>query len=243
VGTSLYVLDAQTVRLGDGLDYIVDGVTRIDDGLGTHLWDTTQIVDPLGLPGLSSSPYWLGTFGSAIDFAHANAIDVQEDGSWVMSLKHLDAIARVNADGSLRWVISGEPSKATFYGPSIPLLAVKGLETSFQHPHSVGLSPSGTVLVFDNGDVVAGEPFSRVIELAVDEASLQAEIVGAWELGVVCPVQSSVYALPDGSLLAACAATKELFELDEAGIRRRSMLSCRDGAPGNSFVRVQPLDG
>lgn len=238
-GTELYALDTEPVPYPDGVSYLVDGVTAVTLGAdaGAHVWDLGQVMDPTGLQS-TEALYWLGQFGGAVDFAHENGIDVYPDGDWLLSFKVLDTIARIDRDtGAARWTLTGGDSAAVWDAPALALSGCCGLVPSFQHPHAPILTPSGSVLVVDNGD---GLETTRVLELAVDEDALTAEVVAAWDLGVVCPVQSSAYPLPDGAILAACARTGELFELDASGIRRRVKLSCTNGG-GLTFTRAIPL--
>lgn len=239
-GGALRMLDAQLLRYSS-LDYVIDGITEVRDGAATHVWDVRQILDPVGQPGELAGAYWLTIFPTGIDFAHMNSFDTQDDGGFFLTLKHLDTIARVNADGTLRWHMYGERHDTLFFGPEMAVSSSAGLDAAFQHPHHVNTTPWGTVLVFDNGDPRTGATTARAVEMTIDEDALTADVIRAWDLGVSCPVQSSVFPLSDGSLLAACAAAKQTFELDDTGIRRNSSISCRDGGPATSFVRVQPI--
>lgn len=236
----ILALDTVPVAYPDGKDYLVDGVSVVDGQTSTHVWDIGGIVDPQGLPPVREQFYWAGAFPGAVDFAHENAIDVLPDGDWLISLKHLDTILRIDTAGNVRWSLSGMPTAAVFVGgPALELRSSVGLDPTFQHPHNPNFSPWGTLLVVDNGSTSAED--TRVLELLVDEDLGVADVIRAWDLGVSCPVQSSAFGLPDGTILATCARTRELFELDDSGIRRRTEISCADDEAAGSFVRVQPV--
>ncbi|MCA9492221.1 MAG: aryl-sulfate sulfotransferase [Myxococcales bacterium] len=234
-GENTFVLDATSQTLSDGQDYIVDGVTRIAGGEATHAWDMLQIVDPVGLPGVSGPSYWFQYLGS-IDTVHLNSIDVLADGSWLLSLKHLDTVVKVGRNGQVQWSLLGTPTPLAFQAEA--LTVADKLDPTFQYPHHANLSPWGTLLLSDNG---RGSETTRIVEFAVDEGARTAVVLRAWDLGMECPVQGSAIGMPDHSVLAVCSRTRTLFELDDDGIRRQTQISCQDGG-GPAIARAYPTN-
>lgn len=240
----IWVLDTASVPYTNGKSYLVDGVSEVTaEAGGVHVWDLGGLVDPQVVPVESGAPrdpaYWSGMFGDAIDFAHENSIDVMENGDWLISLKHLDTLLRIDGAGEVRWSLAGMPSAAVFTGPALELRSSTGIDPTFQYPHHPNPTPWGTVLVVDNG--WSPDENTRILELVIDEEAGVADAVRAWDLGVYCPVQSSAWGLPDGTIVASCAASHEVFELDDSGIRRRSSFSCADGEFTGAFVRAEPV--
>lgn len=229
-----FVLDTAAVQYRDGNDYLMDGVTVVGEG---HVWGLDEVLDPTGFEPPDLPTYWGPFFPDAVDFAHENGLFVEDDGGWLLTFKHLDTVARVEPDGEIAWAVTGGPGPSPW--PAVALALGGEGEVAFEYPHTPSRSPWGTVLLMDNG--LPGTT-SRVLELEVDAAAGTATIVRAWDLGVGCPVQSSVVGLPDGTVLAACTRTRELFELDDGGIRRHAMVSCPGGEPSGNLARAVPIE-
>jgi hypothetical protein len=239
-GGQLLALDAEEVEYPDGNEYVVDGIVALSPEGGQRLWTTADVLDPQGLTSEGEVFYWGTLFPGAIDFGHANSIELW-DGDWLLSLKHLDTVMRIDPDdGHVVWWLTGflGAPEALVSAPRLTLMSSAGLDPTFEHQHHANPSPWGTLLLVDNGEEGAS---TRVLELAIDGYAGTADVLRAWDLGVDCPVQSSAFGLPDGTVLATCARTRELFELDRSGIRRRVQLSCSDDRPSSSFVRAQPM--
>jgi hypothetical protein len=109
---------------------------------------------------------------------------------------------------------------------------------TFIAPHTPRLAPWGNVLLMSSGLPPA---LSEVVEVAIDEEAGTATSVRRWALDATCPVHSSVHALEDGSVFAACAATGQIFELDDTGIRRRSRVVCDAGDGPGLMLGAQPI--
>jgi hypothetical protein len=90
--------------------------------------------------------YWATMFPGAVDFGHANSIEVW-NGDWLLSLKHLDTVLLVDSeDGHVIWWMTGflDAPEAIFSGPRLSLLSSAGLDPTFQHQHHANPSPWGT---------------------------------------------------------------------------------------------------
>jgi hypothetical protein len=239
-GGQLLALDAEAVLYPDGNEYVVDGIVELTAQGGQRLWSTADVLDPQGLTSEGELFYWSTLFPGAVDFGHANSIELW-NGDWLLSLKHLDTVLRIDPDtGEVIWWLTGflDAPEAIFGGQRLTLISSAGLDPTFQHQHHANPSPWGTLLLVDNGSEGAS---TRILDIAIDETAGTADVLRAWDLGVDCPVQSSAFGLPDGTVLATCARTREMFELDRTGIRRRVLLSCGDDQASLSFVRAQPI--
>jgi len=139
------------------------------------------------------------------DWAHANSVVPWDDDSYVVSVRHLDVVAAVNRDGTLRWLL-GDPTgweapwSEAFLTPADPSF------TWFRHPHALEVQPDGLVVLFDNGNY-GGSPYapapdgldvvSRGLALRVDEEAGTFEQV--WSLpheGLFSPGQGDADVLP-----------------------------------------------
>ncbi|MCB9683798.1 MAG: aryl-sulfate sulfotransferase [Alphaproteobacteria bacterium] len=236
-GEETFVLDADSQTLSDAEDYIIDGVTHISGGQASHVWDILDVMDPVGLPGPAGPSYWFQFLGSR-DTVHVNSIDVQPDGTWILSLKHLDTVVKVGRNGQVLWSLLGTPTPLAFQAEALTLTSDK-LDPTFQYPHHASTTPWGTLLLIDNG---RGSQTTRILEFAIDEGAREATPLRAWDLGMECPVQGSAFGMPDHSVLALCARTRTLFELDDEGIRRQMSITCREDGGGPAIARAYPTN-
>ncbi|MCA9491330.1 MAG: aryl-sulfate sulfotransferase [Myxococcales bacterium] len=137
--------DGTVVALGYEVRDSVEANTLIeiaDDGSTTTLWTAWDCFDPVNNPGDDPAHGW----------THANALDEDGDG-WLVGMRNLSTIARVDADGSCPWAIGGTGGTLTIDG------------AKFEHQHQFELD--GDVLhVFDN-DGAPGNA-SRVLTYALD---------------------------------------------------------------------------
>jgi hypothetical protein len=239
-GTDVLVLDATAVPLSDGFTYVDEGVTRIAaDGTTSRAWDFFSVFDPTGLGnpfGPIGFGYWTLTFDDAIDYAHVNGVAVADEGDWFVSIKNLDSVIRLDPVGpTVEWALLGSNRSIAFEDVALEKVGTEAI--TFEAPHTPRLAPWGALLLMDNGLLLQE---SRVLELSVDAIAGTVEQVRSWELPAVCPVHSSVWGLPNGNVLAACAATGQLFELDDTGIRWQARVTC-DGDGQGLLLGAQPI--
>jgi len=130
------------------------------------------------------------TPGGNLDWSHSNGLFYDaSDNSYLISIRHQDAIAKIGLeDGDLRWII-GDHHGWGFEWQKFLLSPIGGMEWQY-HQHDPSISPSGTILCFDNGNCraipykkrkSAEQSYSRVVEYAVDEANR--DIREVWSFG------------------------------------------------------------
>lgn len=125
------------------------------------------------------------------DYAHLNSIQVMDDGDLLLSFRHLSAILKVARSdragisaGDIVWRLGGRRSDFTF--PDDPA----GTGPCAQH--TAYQQPDGRIVVFDNGSwtpstplcvdqedalgPVVQRPVTRVIDLVLDEETMEASI-------------------------------------------------------------------
>ena len=148
------------------------------------------------LPGF---PVWGGCDRdrSVQDWSHANSAVMAEDGSVLVSLRHLDQIVSISPDfKKIQWRIVGPGSHYVFPQAS----------DRFYEPHTAIPLANGHILMFDNGNDRPNEEggqYSRALELEVDHKNKTVRKI--WEFvhdpiifSVCC---SSVERLPNGNTL------------------------------------------
>ena len=104
-----------------------------------------------------------------IDYVHANAIAVDNDGNLLLSARHMDEITKINRKtGNIIWRLGGKNNEFTFIND----------EYKFSHQHDVRCWPNGDISLFDNGNLHS-PPFSRAVEYKINDSVKTATLV--WE--------------------------------------------------------------
>lgn len=144
-------------------------------------WAMLDILDPYRLSYGSCSGYWQ-TRGipDSNDWCHANAVFYDSSDDTIMvSLRTQDCILKMSREtGDINWIL-GDPGN--WRAPwSDKLLKPQGVLAWQYHQHDCSVTPTGTILCFDNGNnratpfaeqMAEAESYSRVVEFAVDEAT------------------------------------------------------------------------
>jgi arylsulfate sulfotransferase len=137
-----------------------------------------EVLDPRRIGFNSLDP---GDVPGGFDWAHANAVvSDDDDGTWIVSVRHQDALVKVVPDtGEVRWIL-GDPLG---WAPPLSdrLLAPTGAGFRWPyHAHAPEVERDGEllrILAFDNGNegytpygTPPAEPVaSRLVEMVVDE--------------------------------------------------------------------------
>lgn len=158
------------------------------DGTPVHSWSLFDIVDPYRLGYDSFGNYWSSFYApsSVLDWSHANAIVPDpSDGGYLVSLRHQDAVIKLDASGALQWILGNHDNWTSAFAPY--LLTPVGTPFEWQyHQHGPKLLPNGHIVLFDNGNYRVSPPapipptsYSRAVEYAVDPATHEVQQV--WE--------------------------------------------------------------
>lgn len=92
------------------------------------------------------------------DHAHWNSLQVDADGHWLASFRHLDAVLKIDrTTGAIRWILGGPCDQ---FGLSAT--------QKFVHQHDARRAPDGRLSLFDNRN---GNAASRVLAFNLDEAT------------------------------------------------------------------------
>jgi hypothetical protein len=209
-----------------------DTIVEWDQAPGTvsTLVSLFDLLDPArdrtGASNTKAGPhafFWLGCqeeFHSE-DWTHANSIWVADDGSVIVSIRHLNQVIAIAPDlQSVLWRLGGPGSDFSFPDSN----------DQFYFQHTASLTPDGNVLLFDNGDVrppAEGGQYSRALELELDFVRMEAKRV--WEYratpDLYAPCCSSAERLENGNTVIAfgggagniCCRVFTLVEADPQG--------------------------
>jgi arylsulfate sulfotransferase len=183
----------QTVELWD--DLIAEFAA---DGSFLKQWSLVQIIDV----GRVTYRTPLAPGPDGYDWAHVNAVvhDPGDD-TIMVSSRFQNAIVKFRRDGSLKWILSAHANWKSPYSDF--LLDPIGVNFDWpygQHAHEI--TPSGTIMIFDNGDFRAdpfdgttkvenADNYSRAVEYQIDEVNM--EVSKVWEFSLMAPRQFSVH--------------------------------------------------
>jgi len=164
-------------------------VEFLPDGSVLNVWPLIDILDPTRIGYDSTFPT-----SSGLDWVHTNAVlhDPRDD-SILVSVRHQDAVIKFSrSTGELKWILGPHDNWSAAYQPF--LLEPVGAPFEWQyHQHAPMITPSGNLLLFDNGNRRASpfdgtspipddQNYSRAVEFAIDESTMQVRQV--WEYGI-----------------------------------------------------------
>jgi hypothetical protein len=112
--------------------------------------------------------------GQIVDLIHANAIDIDNNGNIVFSMRHLSSIIKIDRQtGDIIWTLGGKQNQFTFINEH-----ESNSPNYFSFQHDVRVLPNGNLTLFDNGN--QHQPnYSRGVEYKLDEINKTATLV--WE--------------------------------------------------------------
>lgn len=177
---------------------IGDVVTEFSptDGTVVNQWRLLDMIDPYRIGYDSLTGFWNSVFPEfeqgTRDWTHGNAVihDASDD-SIIVSVRHQDAIVKFSRQtGQIVWILGTHNNWDLAQFGSF-LLNPVGDDFLFEyHPHAPEVTESGTIMVYDNGNVKATpfdpklpatENFSRAVEYSIDEDTKQ--VAQVWEFG------------------------------------------------------------
>lgn len=146
-----------------------------------------------------NAPYDEGLSPSEVDYAHLNSVFVDTDGNWILSLRGLSQVIKIDREtGEVLWRFSGLSNDFAIEGD--PYGGICG-------QHSVSRLENGNLLVFDNGlfcnpNLPVRDDVTRVVEYSLDEENLTAELVWSYSRdGLLADTQGSAQRLANGNTL------------------------------------------
>ncbi|MBU3740723.1 MAG: T9SS type A sorting domain-containing protein [Candidatus Kapabacteria bacterium] len=131
---------------------------------------------------------------------HLNAVAEDDDGNFLMSIRHSSMIIKVNRKtGEVMWILGGKLNQFKFINEH-----EENAPTYFSYQHDVRRLPNGNVTLFDNGTQRSPQ-YSRGVEYKIDEVNKTCELV--WEYrhnpDIYASLQGSMQTLPDGHRVIA----------------------------------------
>lgn len=161
------------------------------DGSWVKTWSPIDVLDPYRLTYLTFN------FRNALgwDIQHANAVlEDPRDDSLIVSMRHQNAVIKFSrATGQLKWILGPHENWSEDFQQY--LLTPEGEPFEWHYgQHAPMITPHGTLLLFDNGNlraipydppVLDADTYSRAVEYAIDETNMTVSQV--WDYGSNTP--------------------------------------------------------
>ena len=155
----------------------------------------------------------------AIRYCHNNSLWIDDDGNWIISMRHMSQVIKVNrATGEVMWKLGGKSNQFTFIGDHPELAPIY-----FSYQHDARRLPNGNISLFDNGTQHTPQ-YSRGVEYRLDEQAKTATMV--WEYRHVpdyyASIQGGLQTLSNGNRVvgwgsAANDGAPGITEVDSTG--------------------------
>jgi hypothetical protein len=134
-----------------------------------------------------------------VDYVHPNTIEIDTDGNLLLSSRHMDEITKIDRKtGAIIWRWGGKNNQFKYLGDSV----------GFSHQHTISRTPTGTLLMLDNGNY-RRTPYSSVVEYQLDEAAKTCRLVWQYRHSpdVLAIAMASARRLPNGNTLIGWGTT------------------------------------
>ena len=138
------------------------------------------------------------TLAASFDYSHANGIELDSDGNFMLSNRHLSEITKIDRNtGEIIWRMGGKRNQFTFVNEH-----PENAPTYFSYMHNIRRLSNGNIMMFDNGNQRKPQ-YSRIAEYKVDEVTKTATLV--WEYrhspDIYASAQGSAQRLSNGNTL------------------------------------------
>ena len=188
-------------------DVFGDKIIVLDRDLNVvWTWDAFDHIDPINLPPiLGETCRFAGcppaySNSDALDWMHANSIQLTPDGNLLLSVRHLDLLLKIdyaNGSGAILWKLGkgGDFQMQPQQDSDWPW---------FSHQHDANFLDEKTILLFDNGNTrlasgASNELTSRGQLIEVDETTMTARLLRNIDLGAYSAALGSAQRLPSGN--------------------------------------------
>lgn len=150
-----------------------------------------------------------------IDFLHTNAIDVDDDGNWLLSHRNFSEITKIDRQtGEIIWRLGGAGNEFTFTN-----------DIGFYNQHHINRLENGNISLFDNGNYHT-PPHSRAVEYDIDE--INKTITRVWQYpddtSQYSVIMSNIQRLANGNSMIGWGEQAKLSEVEADGTLALEML-------------------
>jgi VCBS repeat-containing protein len=198
---------------GGADDTVIDALVQEIDPAGNAIWEWSS-GDHIGLA--ETGRWWPTALKNAArDIVHINAVEPVGDEAVLLSLRHTDAVYKVDkASGEVVWKLGG-----TWTPKSLTVLNDPEGAYPLGGPHDVRLLADGTITIHDNDTGFLNPP--RAVRYQINEGAKTATLIEAKTdpEAPVSPCCGSSRRSTDGSWLMGWGGNSLVTEFDAAGQR------------------------
>lgn len=194
--------------IGDADGHLYDGVIQelTPEGEVVWEWSTRGRIEP------AETGRWWPALSEPYDFVHINAVEALPSGDLLVSLRHTDAIYRIDrATGDVEWKLGGEPTSKSLRVEGDPLG-----DYPLAGQHDVRYLGAGRITVFDNGTDLDRPPRAARYRIEGGTATLLDSVTEAATPVSVC-CGSARFA--NGSWLISWGGTELISEVGRSGAK------------------------
>ena len=144
------------------------------------------------------------------DFDHTNSLAFDLDSNYIVSFRHMGAIAKLDAQTGARiWQLGGVQGQFTILNDPLNF---------FSGQHSVRVLDNGHILMYDNG-LRHTPPHTRAVEYALDLTKMTATMVWEYEPSpmIFTNIVGSVQRLTSGHTLVGFGLAGQVHVVDSTG--------------------------
>jgi arylsulfate sulfotransferase len=124
-------------------------------------WDHFNITDAIGQ----------NLTATTIDYAHANAVEIDTDGNLLLSTRHMSEITKINIQtGDIMWRLGGKNNQFNFVNDTL----------GFSYQHAIRRLSNGDITLYDDGNLHT-PPLSRAVEYKLNLCDTTATLVWQYE--------------------------------------------------------------
>jgi hypothetical protein len=128
-----------------------------------------------------------------LEWTHCNSISTTAGGDWILSLRRINTVVVVDPDsGTVKWS----------WGPGV-----------LGHQHDAKLTPSGNLMVFDNGVHRHGPEYSQALEIDMETRDVVWQFVADPPFAFYSFMAGNADRLPNGNTLICESAVGRIFEV------------------------------
>jgi hypothetical protein len=196
-------------------------------GFVTFSWNAFSYLDVANIDPASGS-----VTGPNVDFTHGNSIDVMADGNYLLGMRNLSQLLKIDSStGAVLWKLGGKDGQFAFLNDPLG---------GFSCQHGGRELPNGDIILFDDGNGHS-PPRSRAVEYQLDTTAMTATLV--WSAEDNPPLFSYIlgYAqrLPNSNTLISYGTALHIQEVDPAG---NILWDLSDPTSDLGFYRAYRLD-
>ncbi len=205
LGLEFRTVDLSTDGGAAGAHVLGNVVQRVrPDGTASLTWDAFDSV------ALADMVPAVGRSAPVVDFTHANALETMPDGNYLVSLRNVSQVVKIDAvTGGELWKLGGADSDFKFVDDPLG---------GFSMQHGLVALPDNHLLLLDNGNE-HNPPVTRAVEYELDTAEHTAKLVWSSQHTprLFCVGMGFAQRLANGHTLITYSTSSLVQEVDEHG--------------------------